>query len=49
MPEAPEVEIMNQEIDADFKGKQLLNYNILKGITITQLPLRLPPLHSALG
>ena len=31
MPEAPEVEIMNQEIDDDFKGKQLLNYNILKG------------------
>ena len=31
MPEAPEVEIMNQEIDSDFKGKQLLNYNILKG------------------
>lgn len=31
MPEAPEVEVMNQEIDSDFKGKQLLNYNILKG------------------
>ena len=31
MPEAPEVEIMNQEIDDDLKGKQLLNYNILKG------------------
>ena len=30
-PEAPEVEVMNQEIDSDFKGKQLLNYNILKG------------------
>ena len=31
MPEAPEVEMMNQEINFDFKGKQLLNYNILKG------------------
>ena len=31
MPEAPEVEVMNQEIAKDFKGKQLLNYNILKG------------------
>jgi len=31
MPEAPEVEVMNQEICSDFKGKQLLNYNILKG------------------
>ena len=31
MPEAPEIEVMNQEIDSDFKGKQLLNYNIVKG------------------
>ena len=31
MPEAPEVEVMNQEIPKDFKNKQLLNYNILKG------------------
>ena len=40
MPEAPEVEVMNQEIDSDFKGKQLLNYNILKGKAKKKKPKR---------
>ena len=40
MPEAPEVEVMNQEIDSVFKGKQLLNYNILKGKAKKKKPKR---------